>query len=51
MHLDTIAELLSGIAEKPGAVLVSGADTLVPGPLYVMGFNPGGSAEGDGTAE
>ncbi|MCG7354529.1 MAG: uracil-DNA glycosylase family protein [Roseomonas mucosa] len=50
MYLDRIAELLRDISGRPGAVLVSGADTLVPGPLYVMGFNPGGSAEGDGSA-
>lgn len=27
---------------KPGAVLLSGANTLKPAPVYVMGLNPGG---------
>jgi hypothetical protein len=43
--LDQATTLLKDIASLPGAVLFSGVDTLVPGPLYVMGYNPGGPGE------
>lgn len=32
----------AGLLDKPGAVLYSGAETLQPGPVYLMGLNPGG---------
>lgn len=31
------------LIDKPGAVLYSAADTLRPGPVYVIGLNPGGT--------
>ena len=47
---DRVRHTLSDILDRPGAVLFSGVDTLVPGAFYVVGFNPGGSpdwTEGD----
>ena len=46
--LNQAAILLKDVAHLPGAVLFSGVDTLVPGPLYVMGYNPGGESEVEG---
>ena len=43
--LDRVRHALSGILDRPGAVLFSGADTLVSGAFYVMGFNPGGNPD------
>jgi hypothetical protein len=45
--LDQATILLKDVAHLPGAVLFSGVDTLVPGPLYVMGYNPGGPTKVD----
>ncbi|WP_157985988.1 uracil-DNA glycosylase family protein [Teichococcus vastitatis] len=48
MPLAQVATLLAGIEHRSGGVLFSGADTIAPGALYVMGYNPGGVAdEGD----
>lgn len=44
--LERAGTLLEEIAGCSGAVLYSGADTLVPGNLYVLGLNPGGNADG-----
>jgi hypothetical protein len=33
----------SGMLQLPGGVLYSGVDTLKPGPVYLLGLNPGGS--------
>ncbi len=33
----------AGLIDQSGAVLYSGASTLRPGPIYLMGLNPGGS--------
>ncbi len=33
----------SGLLDRPGAVLYSSADTLRPGPVYLIGLNPGGA--------
>lgn len=35
----------AGLIDSPGAVLYSAAETLRPGPVYLLGLNPGG-AEG-----
>lgn len=32
-----------GLIDRPGAVLYSAETTLAPGPVYLMGLNPGGS--------
>lgn len=32
-----------GLLDSPGAVLYSAASTLCPGPVYLLGLNPGGS--------
>jgi hypothetical protein len=32
-----------GMLESPGGVLYSGVETLKPGPIYLLGLNPGGS--------
>jgi len=32
----------SGLADQPGALLYSGIKTLKPGPVYLLGYNPGG---------
>ena len=32
-----------GMLDEPGAVLYSSAETLRPGPIYLLGLNPGGS--------
>jgi hypothetical protein len=32
-----------GLLDAPGAVLYSAAETLRPGPVYLLGLNPGGS--------
>ena len=47
MVLDTlIAELKSsGLAERPGKLLYSGLNTLKPGDVYLLGYNPGGDPE------
>lgn len=37
-HLDS-----AGLLDEPSAVLYSGASTLVRGPVYLLGLNPGGS--------
>jgi hypothetical protein len=37
----------TGLGDRPGKVLYSGLETLKPGKLLVLGFNPGG----DPTAE
>lgn len=42
----TVAEAYlaeAGLLDAPGAVLYSGIDTLRPGPVYLLGLNPGGS--------
>lgn len=43
--LDEAETLLAstGLLNEPGAVLYSGASTLCPGPVYLLGLNPGGS--------
>lgn len=33
----------AGLIDSPGAVLYSAASTLCPGPIYLLGLNPGGS--------
>ena len=33
----------AGLLDQPGAVLYSGESTLDPGPVYLLGLNPGGS--------
>lgn len=33
----------AGLLDKPGAVLYSSVETLKPGPVYLLGLNPGGS--------
>lgn len=33
----------AGLLDQPGAVLYSAAETLRPGPVYLLGLNPGGS--------
>lgn len=35
----------TGLADKSGAVLYSSIRTLSPGPLYLLGYNPGGGPE------
>lgn len=47
MNSDVVANIVhscmpSKLYCKPGAVLVSGANTLTAGPVYVLGLNPGG---------
>lgn len=32
-----------GLIDRPGAALYSSQDTLRPGPVYLLGLNPGGS--------
>jgi hypothetical protein len=32
----------AGLLDRPGAVFYSGAETLKPGPAYLIGLNPGG---------
>ena len=44
--LERAREILKPLEDRPGSVLHSGWDTLVPGNLYVMGLNPGGRTEG-----
>ncbi len=44
--LQRARDMLVPIADRPGAVLFSGRNTLVRGSLYVMGWNPGGRTEG-----
>jgi hypothetical protein len=39
---ETVATRLGERAMRSGSVLYSGIDTLRPGPLYLMGYNPGG---------
>lgn len=39
-HLTSI-----GIIDQPGAVLYSAESTLKPGPVYLLGLNPGGSGD------
>jgi hypothetical protein len=35
----------TGLADKSGALLYSSIKTLSPGPLYLLGYNPGGDPE------
>lgn len=37
-YLDSV-----GLIDRPGAVLYSSHETLTPGPVYLLGLNPGGS--------
>ena len=34
---------LAGLLDKPGSILYSSHETLKPGDVYLLGFNPGGS--------
>lgn len=34
---------LAGLLDKPGSILYSSHETLKPGEVYLLGFNPGGS--------
>ncbi len=47
MRKDEIPEIarnaLAGLLEKPGSILYSSHETLKPGDVYLLGFNPGGS--------
>lgn len=36
-------EQLADIMDRPGSILYSAHSTVSPGPVYLMGFNPGGS--------
>lgn len=47
LHLDTLSKAEqyleeAGLADRPGAVLYSSHVTLKPGPVYLLGLNPGG---------
>jgi len=39
---DLVASSLGPLADSSGSLLYSGLDTLRPGPVYVVGLNPGG---------
>ncbi|MGA1798685.1 hypothetical protein VH567_07880 [Sphingomonas sp. 4RDLI-65] len=45
--IDRIEQYLcnAGIIDAPGAVLYSSGETVKPGPVYLMGLNPGGESE------
>jgi len=34
---------LAGLLDKPGSILYSSHETLKPGDVYLLGFNPGGT--------
>ncbi len=47
--IETAASSLGGISQECGTVLYSGLDTLRCGNFYLMGYNPGGSDDVQGT--